>query len=234
MKEYYSIVEFSGDETPLYLGKIPLVETPDGVGRKGYSDVEPIATNGTVPFPWGDEDSDAVPLPATVDTGDPFQVAPMASFYQRPYGDLSDVIEGSPETVHVFTTDTDNETNLSDIEAAEHKEEVIEEKAGGDIKQIKRWYEWDETVVNTGSPSESSVEFSAAQYLVGFVDGQDMHDAYTHLGVSTADDAPQALYNILERIRGTPLWSPEAYSVNEHRSFNADDVLRTAPVPALS
>lgn len=227
MVTYYSILEFES-ERPFFLGKIPLVDTADGVALDAYKEQKPLARDGTVPRPWGPEEDSSVPLPAAVETTDPFQVAPMASFYQRPVGDLEDIIDGYPTAVDVFTTDTDDETTLSDVEGVEYYEHVTDERANGDIKTLDRGYDWDETAINMDAPNDRNLEFSAATYLVGFVDGQDMHDPHTHLGVSTAGSIPQAFYNILSELRGTPLWTPEAYPVDEHRSFNPDDVLPLA------
>lgn len=223
MSTYYCILEFESEE-PLFLGKLPLADTEDGVALDRYDGPEPIATDGTVPRPWGPDDESSIPLPDAVDTTDPFQVAPTASFYQRPYGELADVIEDEPEAVHVFTADTDDETALSDVDGVEYYENVTDEQANGDIKTLERGYEWDETTVNTDAVPDD-VEFSAVTHLVGFVDGQDMHDPYTHLGASAADDVHQAFYNVLSELGGTPLWTPEAYTVEEYRSFDAAEVL---------
>jgi hypothetical protein len=223
MNTYYCILEFES-EVSLFLGKLPLVDTEDGVALDKYDGAEPIATDGTVPRPWGPDDESSVPLPDTVDSTDPFQVAPTASFYQRPYGALSDVLDDQPEAVHVFTTDTDDETALSDVNGVEYYENVTGERAGGDIQTIERGYEWDETAVNTGA-TPTDVKFSTATHLVGFVDGQDMHDPYTHLGVAKTDSAIQAFYDVLTALDGTPLWTPEAYTVDEHQTFEASAVL---------
>lgn len=222
MKSYYSILELASGET-LFLGKMPLVATEDGLALDTYDGQKPIAGDGTVPAVWADG-RPGVPLPDGVDTTDPFQVAPMASFYERPYGTLADIVEGEPETVHVFTADTDDETSLSDVDGAEYYENVVDENDDGTVRQVERGYEWDDAAISTdGEPADS--EFSSANFLIGFVDGQDMHDPYAHLGGSGADGVLQAFYDVLTALDGTPLWTPEAYTVDEHQTFEASAVL---------
>lgn len=117
MNTYYSILEFES-APPLYLGKLPLTRREDGsVAVDAYEGTTPAVTDGAVPKTWQSTDDKTVtaPLPGAADTTDPFQVAPMASFYRRPHGDLAAVINGQPDTVHVFLVDTDGETNISDV-----------------------------------------------------------------------------------------------------------------------
>jgi uncharacterized protein YciU (UPF0263 family) len=222
MKSYYCILEFDSDE-PLFLGKIPLEETEEGLALDAYDGQQPIATDGTVPRVWGPEDESSVPLPDEVDTADPFQVAPMASFYERPCAEVVDVIEDEPEAVHVFTIDPDDKTRFSNIEGVGYYENVISEKEGG-IAEIDRGYEWDGADINM-DVSPGPTDFSAATFVIGFTNKQEMHDPYTHLGTSTADGIVQAFYNVLSELLGIPLSSPEAYSVGEHQTFEPTAVL---------
>jgi hypothetical protein len=224
MKSYYSILELASDET-LFLGKMPLLVTEDGVALDTYDGQKPIAGDGTVPAVWVDG-RPGVPLPDGVDTTDPFQVAPMASFYERPYGTLADVVDGEPETVHVFTADTDDETPLSDVDGAEYYEKTTGESDDGTVRHVDRGYEWDNAAISTDGETASS-ELSSANFLIGFVDGQDMHDPYAHLGVSAAEGVLQAFYDVLTALDGTPLWTPEAYTVDEHQTFEASAVLNS-------
>ncbi len=204
MNTYYSILEFES-APPLYLGKLPLTKQADGsVATDTYDGTTPVVTDGVVPKTWQSTDDKTATalLPEAADTADPFQVAPMASFYRRPHGDLADIIDGQPDTVHVFVVDTDGETNISDVEAAEYTEEVVGERADGEIEQINRQYEWEQKRLDTDDRKDAVGDFAAAGHVVGFVDGQDMHDPYTHLGTSTADSAPQALYDVLTQPSG--------------------------------
>lgn len=228
MNTYYSILEFES-APPLYLGKLPLTKQADGsVAIDTYDGTTPAVVDGAVPKTWQstDDRTATAPLPEAVDTADPFQVAPMASFYRRPHGDLADIIGDKLDTVHVFVVDTDGGTNISDVEVAAYTEEVVGERADGEIEQINRQYEWEQKSLDTDGRKDAVGDFAAAEHVVGFVDGQDMHDSYTHLGVSSADSPPQALYDVLTSLDGTPLWGPEAYAVRDHRAFAADDVLQ--------
>lgn len=222
MKSYYSILEFASGET-LFLGKMPLLATEDGLALDAYDGQKPIAGDGTVPAVWVDG-RPGVPLPDGVDTADPFQVAPMASFYERPYGTLANIVDGEPETVHVFTANTDDETSLSDVDGAEYYENVVGESDDGTVRHVERGYEWDDTAVSTDSDPAGS-EFNSANFLIGFVDGQDMHDPYAHLGVSATNDVLQAFHDVLTELDGTPLWTPEAYTIDEHQTFEPSAVL---------
>jgi len=222
MNSYYSILEFASGES-LFLGEIPLIDTEDGLALDTWDGREAIATDGTVPANWT-EDRPGVPLPDEADTADPFQVAPMASFYQRPYGTLADIVGDEPEAVHVFTTDMDDETSLADVDGVEAYRNVVSESDDGKVRSVDRGYEWDDTAIdNSRTPTDS--EFSSANFLIGFVDGQDMHDPYAHLGVSTTDDALQAFHDVLTQLDGTPLWTPEAYAIDEHQTFEPSTVL---------
>jgi hypothetical protein len=204
MDSYYSLLEFES-APPLFLGKLPLAEQPDNsVAVDTYDGTAPAVTDGAVPKTWQSTDDKTATalLPEAADTADPFQVAPMASFYRRPHGDLPDVIGDKPDTVHVFVVDTDGETNISDVDVAAYTEEVVGERADGELEQINRQYEWEQKRLDTDDRKDAVGDFPAGKHVVGFVDGQDMHDPYTHLGVSSADSAPQALYDVLTQPSG--------------------------------
>lgn len=224
MTLYHSLLRSEQHSDAHFLGKIPLEPCPSGgVQTDVPQNSRRVGENGTVEAPWNDPDNSTVHLPDAVDTTDPFQLAPMASHCNRPIPHPS-TFESQYETAHVFETAIEPETEIQDIDAVEYRESVIESSENGKLKKMDRWYEWDDTVVDPSVVADSPPEHSETTYLVGFHDGQDMHDPYTHLGVSAADTAPGAIRDVLDRISGIPLWRPKAYRVKEHREYPASDV----------
>lgn len=228
---YYSILTFDDDVPPAYLGKIPLTRADDGIrvthrtGDKGRL----VGENDTVEFHWGDRSACEVPLPATVDSTDPFQLAPMASYYGRPYGPRSEFIEHGPDTVYVYNVEcaSDETVSVSDLDCVNYRENVSDTDEPK-VKEVERWYEWDDSEVPPADNPSDRPKFDDIRHVVGFVDGQDMHDPYTHLGVSTAGDGAQALRNVLDRLDAVPLWSPQATPVTDVQAFDATCVFNVA------
>jgi hypothetical protein len=224
MALYHSLLHSKTHSETYFLGKIPLEPCPTGgVQTDTPRNPSRVGENGTVEAPWNDPDNSTVDLPDAVDTADPFQLAPMASHCNRPIPHPS-TFESQYETAHVFETTIEPETEIQDIDAVEYREKVVESFDDGTCKKMDRWYEWDDTAVEPSVVSDDSPDLSETTYLIGFHDGQDMHDAYTHLGVSAADTAPGAIRDVLGRISGIPLWRPKAYRVKEHQKFPASDV----------
>jgi 2-polyprenyl-6-methoxyphenol hydroxylase-like FAD-dependent oxidoreductase len=230
---YYVLMTFRSDgEEPAYLGKAPLEATDDGVciHSQYRSSSEPAVQRGTVPFPWGGE-TDRVPVPATVDTTDPFSLAPMVAYFNRPYGPHSAFVDACPETVHVYRVDAPQKKTLADFDCVA-TQETNEENQPGDSTGpdgSSRYLEWDDDIVPTVVADETPGLGDAA-HVVGFTDGQDMHDPYTHIGVSGASSAAHALRDVMNR-NPMPLWDPEVLPVLEGRSFPAGHVF-TNGVPA--
>lgn len=227
---YYSILTFDDDVPPAYLGKIPLTQASDGIRTTHRTGDEGrlVGEDGTVEFHWGDRTACEVPLPATVDTTDPYQLAPMASYYGRPYGPRSEFIEHGPDTIYVYNVEcgSDEAVSVSDLECVDYCENVSDTD-DPQVKQVERWYEWDDNEVPPADDL-STPQFDDVSHVVGFVDGQDMYDPYTHLGVSTATDSAQALRNVLDRLDAVPLWSPQATPVTGVQALDATRVFNVA------
>jgi len=230
---YYSLMTFRSDgKKPAYLGKAPLHQTDSGVvinSTYGNS-LEPAVQGGTISFPWGDE-ANRVPVPATVDTEDPFSLAPMIGYFNRPYGPNSSFIEAMPETVYVYKVAHSQKKVLHELDCVTDHEDSRDEQLedGTEITAINRYLEWDDDVVSTEVADETP-ELGNASHVVGFTDGQDMHDPYTHLGVSDANSAAHAIRDVVNRTP-LPLWDPEVLPVLEIESFPAGHVF-TNGVPA--
>jgi hypothetical protein len=230
-RTYHSIMEFESAD-PLFLGQIPLTQANGGVAHDtaAGSDTDTLlGDDGTVPFPWGDADHSAIPLPGTVDATDPFQIAPMAGFYQRPLTPPMDALPGRPETVHVYATDPAETVEATAIDGIEYREETTDSSDDDGRMKLTRWYDWDNDVAPPDAVAESPPAFPDVTHLVGFVDGQDMYDPYTHLGRSAASTNPAAIRDVLSRLDGVPLWSPRAHPISDYQTFDADDVFRVAP-----
>lgn len=223
MTLYHSLLSAGRSDTA-FLGKIPLEPCPSGgVQTDVPRDPSRVAEGGTVKAPWFDPDDEIVELPKGVDTTDPAQVAPMAGYCNRPVPHPS-TVENHYETANVFQTPLEPEVELQDVDAVEYKEEVVEKTDDGKWQELGRWHEWDDATVAPDVVADEPPELGDATYLIGFHDGQDMHDPYTHLGVSAVDTPAGALRDVLARIEGTPLWRPKAYRVEAHQSFPAGDV----------
>ncbi|MHC3381664.1 hypothetical protein [Haloarcula sp. H-GB5] len=228
---YYSIMTFDDNVAPAYLGKIPLVQADDGIrsvqrtGDKGRL----VGENRTVEFHWGDRNACEVPLPSTVDSTDPFQLAPMASYYGRPCGPRSEFIKHGPDTVYVYKIESDSDETVSaaDLDCIDYREST-DDTDNPHPKKVERWYEWDDNEVPPREDLRGYPNFDDASHVIGFVDGQDMFDPYTHLGVSTAEDGAQAIRNVLDRLDSVPLWSPQATPIKDIRAFNATCVFNVA------
>lgn len=222
----YSVLAFE-DSPPMFLGKGHLEAADDTVYRLDYNrDLDrPVVVDGCVEYPWGDEAAARVPLPATVDTSDPWQVAPMASFWSRPVDVLRQLARNYPETVYVFEVGED-ETSLDTVDAATYHEDVEPTDEPG-VSKVSRWYEWDDDAVPPASGDHPHP--ADATHIVGFTDGQDLHDPYSHLGFSHARDASHALRDVLGRLGRLPLWTPEARRVERVRAFPAATVFNPMP-----
>lgn len=220
MALYHCLLDTDSEKPPLFLGKVPLKKSDGCVRPDLHREKAPIGDDGTVPAPWKEGKETGVEVPTTVDTSDPFQLAPMVSFWRRPIPALEEIVVGNPQTVHVYQTEKNETQSTRSIEGYEYKED-----SGATSGKIKRWQEWDDSEISPSVVADEAPNFADVTHLVGFSDGQDMHDPYTHLGCSATDTAAGALRDVLERISGVPLWKSKAYRVTGSQSFPAADVL---------
>jgi len=211
------------DETTHYIGEATIINEDSG-RPKAESREQAPAPSGVVRRVWSDNRGDWMEVPETMDMTDPRQVALLVGGTNRPYP-AEDVFLGKN---HFVVFELDKQDVLEDIgwhDLGHEEETVIDENPDGFASRIfEVEYFWDDDEVSPEAVPPEPCRVDDASHLVGFVDGQDMHDPYGHVGTSSASDAKAAVRDVVER-RGKPTWGPYVSTVTGVSTFTAAEVL---------
>jgi hypothetical protein len=226
---YYAVMTFKEDSEPYYLGQVELEDREGGVYRETGASFQPdrVGGGGTIVPAWGYGKDARVPFPATVDTDDLWEVAPMACWCAGRYTPHSEILDDVPDQVFVYEVDASEEAKTT-VKEADGVTDTRSVPDDVDINSLEHRLEWDEEtapedLVPAGEPARME-----AEYVVGFRNKQTMPLQHRHLGVSSASNPALALRDALNRLGFVPTWLPFTYPVEDVRSFEASRVINVA------
>ncbi|WP_302083169.1 hypothetical protein [Salinibaculum rarum] len=221
--EYYVVAtdDFT-DETTHYIGEATIAETCNENPVSASRDYAPAVT-GAVKRVWetGPEGG-WFKVPESMDASNPEHIAVLIGGSQRVYPE-SDVFFGKDHIV-VFELAARDVVDVGWHELGHEEQEIIDEDPDGMADRIcKKEFFWDDDVIPPEAVPNNSCRVDDASYLIGYVDGQDLHDPYGHIGTSTADAAFPAIRDVVEQ-RGKWTWPPHVSAVDTVSTYTTDSL----------